>query len=53
MVKAISAPDRMPGMISWITTRKKACTGVQPRSRAASRRSGSIWVSLGITDRIT
>jgi len=49
----MSAPETMPGIISCMTTLKNAWAGVQPRSRAASRRSGSIWLSLGVTDRMT
>ena len=53
MVKAISAPETMPGMISWITTFVNACIGVQPRSMAASTRSLSICWSFGMTLRMT
>ena len=53
MVKAMMAPVRMPGMISGMVTLKKARSGVQPRSWAASGREGSIWLSLGSTCRIT
>ena len=49
----MSAPERMPGMISWMMTLKNACTGVQPRSSAASSRFGSSCPSFGITDRMT
>ena len=53
MVKAVSAPDTMPGLISGITTRQKACIQVQPRSWAASMRFRSICRSFGPTDRMT
>ena len=53
MVKAISAPETMPGLISGSTTFQNACIQVQPRSWAASMRFLSICRSLGMTDRIT
>ena len=46
-------PVTMPGMISGSTTLKKARTGGQPRSCAASKRFGFICRSFGRTDRIT
>ena len=53
MVKAVSAPETMPGLISGIMTFQKACIQVQPRSIAASTRLRSICRSLGPTERIT
>ena len=53
MMKAVSAPDTMPGLISGMMTFQKACIQVQPRSIAASTRLRSICRSLGPTDKIT
>ena len=53
MVKAMSRPLTMPGLISGTTTFQKACIQVQPRSWAASTRFLSICRSLGMMDRIT
>ena len=53
MVKAISAPEIMPDLISGSITLKKACIQVQPKSWAASIRFLSICRSLGATFRIT
>ena len=53
MVKAVSAPETMPGLISGMMTFQKACIQVQPRSIAASTRLRSICRSLGPTERIT
>ena len=53
MVKAKIVPVMMPGMISGSMTLKKACTGVAPRSSAASNKLRSIWFSLGSTDTMT
>ena len=48
IVKAIKAPETIPGMISGTITLIRACHGVAPRSNAASGRLGSIWRSLGM-----
>ena len=48
-VKAIIMPVTMPGMISGSSTLKKARTGVQPRSSAASGSDLSICRSFGRT----
>ena len=53
MVKAMSAPDTMPGLISGRITFQNACIQVQPRSWAASTRFLSICRSLGATLRMT
>ena len=53
MVKAIRAPETMPGLISGTTTFQKAPIQVQPRSWAASTRLESICRSLGSTFKIT
>ena len=53
MVKAMMPPATMPGMISGRVTLKKACTGVQPKSMAASVREVSSCFSLGMTFRMT
>ena len=53
MMKAVSAPETMPGLISGMMTFQKACIQVQPRSIAASTRLRSICRSLGPTERIT
>ena len=53
MVKAMMAPETMPGVSSGRTTLKKPLSGVQPRSWAASMSEGSSWCSLGMTERMT
>ena len=53
MVKAVSAPEMMPGLISGMMTFQKACIHVQPKSCAASTKLRSICRSLGLTERIT
>ena len=47
------APEMMPGSSSGSTTLKKPCSGVQPRSCAASISEASICRSLGMTESIT
>ena len=53
MVKAISAPEKIPGMIWGTMTEVRAFQGVAPRSIAASARLGSRERILGMTLRIT
>ena len=53
MVKAMRAPETMPGLISGTITFQKAPIQVQPRSWAASMRLLSICRSLGSTFRMT
>ena len=53
MVKAMMSPVTTPGMISGSSALKKALSGVQPRSIAASGRAWSICCSFGSTWRIT
>ena len=52
MAKAIRNPAAMLLVSSGSVTLKNAWMGLQPRSRAASVRDGSIWVSFGMTDRM-
>ena len=49
IVSAMMKPENTPGMMSGRITRKKPCSGVAPRSCAASARCGSSWRSLGST----
>ena len=53
MVKAVRAPETMPGLISGRITFQKACIQVQPKSMAAFTRFLSICRSLGLTERMT
>ena len=53
MVKAVRAPEAIPGLISGRITFQNACIQVQPRSWAASTRFLSICRSLGATLRMT
>ena len=53
IVKAIKAPDTIPGIICGTKTFVKACHGVAPKSIAASDRFGSSERILGITLKIT
>ena len=50
-VMAKRKPERIPGRISGKMTLKRACLWVQPRSRAASYKAGSICWSFGLTER--
>ena len=53
IVKAINAPETIPGMICGTITLIKAIQGVHPKSIAASAKFGSRERILGITDKIT
>ena len=53
IVKAIKAPETIPGMICGTITLIKAIQGVHPKSIAASAKFGSRERILGITDNIT
>ena len=53
IVKAISAPEMMPGRIWGTMTRRSAVNGGAPRAIAASIRLGSRERSLGVTESIT
>ena len=53
MVKAMSAPDTIPGVIWGTITFVSARKGVAPRSMAASARLGSRDRIFGMTDSMT
>lgn len=53
IVKAVSAPETIPGLISGMMTFQKACIQVQPKSWAASTKLRSICRNLGPTDKMT
>ena len=52
-VKLIIRPDMIPGRIQGTSILKNVCTGVHPRSSAASIKFLSICLNFGKTDKIT
>ena len=53
IVKAIKAPEMIPGLICGTMTFVNACQGVAPKSMAASAKLSSKLLSFGIIDKMT